>query len=164
MELKRVMGYPDGEMNEKLQELTELLGIAHLLSRNPYDLSGGEQQKAALVKVLLLEPRILLLDEPTKGLDAKAKQDMLRLLRSRKQRGTAILMVTHDIEFAAECSDRCGMFFDRGIVSMERPAEFFGNNNFYTTAASRIGRVLFENTVTCRDVAELCRINGRREP
>lgn len=164
MELKRVMGYPDGEMNEKLQELTELLGIEHLLSRNPYDLSGGEQQKAALVKVLLLEPRILLLDEPTKGLDAKAKQDMLRLLRSRKQRGTAILMVTHDIEFAAECSDRCGMFFDRGIVSMERPAEFFGNNNFYTTAASRIGRVLFENTVTCRDVAELCRINGRREP
>lgn len=163
-ELRKVLGYSKEEMQRKADEMAELLGIPHLMQRNPYDLSGGEQQKAAIAKILLLEPKILLLDEPTKGIDACAKQQLQTLLLTLKKKQMAILMVTHDIEFAAECSDRCGMVFDREIISMGEPREFFGSNNFYTTAASRIARVLYTDVITCREVAELCRENGRRQP
>ena len=97
-------------------------GIAHLLDRNPFDLSGGEQQKCALAKVLLTEPRILLLDEPTKGIDAGAKQVLRDILTRLKAEGMTLLMVTHDVEFAAETADRCALFFDGEILSAETPS------------------------------------------
>lgn len=161
-EIRKVMGYSVSEMEEKAKMAAELLGITHLLQRHPYDLSGGEQQKAAIAKILLLEPKILLLDEPTKGIDASAKQQLLEILKNLKKRGTAILMVTHDVEFAAESSDRCGMVFDREIISIEETTGFFAKNQFYTTAANRIGQVLYDNPVTCQDVVELCLENGVR--
>ena len=66
-----------------------------------------------------------------------------------------MLIVTHDVEFAAEASDRCAMFFDGGIIACACPQRFFGKNNFYTTAASRISRGVFENTVTAEQVIAL---------
>ena len=71
-------------------------------------------------------------------------------------------MVTHDVEFAAGVSDRCGLFFDHEITSVDTPEAFFCNNNYYTTAANRLSRQQYENAVTCEDVVELCRINGRK--
>ena len=91
--------------------MTQKLEITHLLDRHPYDLSGGEQQRAAIGKVLLLEPRLLLLDEPTKGIDAWSKRQLGNLLKDLRRQGITVLMVTHDVEFAAEVSDRCGLFF-----------------------------------------------------
>ena len=135
-----------------------------VLSRHPYDLSGGEQQKAALGKVLLLHPRLLLLDEPTKGLDAAYKTGLKELLRSLKEEGTTILTVTHDAEFAAECADRAGLFFD-GTVAVSGPVrEVFSKNAFYTTAACRIARGYYDNPITCEELAGLCIRNGRNEP
>ena len=160
-EIRHVMGYSEAEMKEKIEETAELMGISHLLDRQPYDLSGGEQQKAAIGKVLLLQPRFLLLDEPTKGIDAWSKMQLQKLLKGLKQRGISILMVTHDVEFAAGVTDRCGLFFDHEITSVDTPEEFFCNNNYYTTAANRISRQRYENAVTCEDVIELCRQNGR---
>ena len=160
-EIRHVMGYSEAEMKEKIEETAELMGISHLLDRHPYDLSGGEQQKAAIGKVLLLQPRFLLLDEPTKGIDAWSKMQLQKLLKGLKQRGISILMVTHDVEFAAGVSARCGLFFDHEITSVDTPEEFFCNNNYYTTAANRISRQRYENAVTCEDVIELCRQNGR---
>ena len=111
--------------------------------------------------MLLLQPRFLLLDEPTKGIDAWSKMQLQKLLKELKQKGISILMVTHDVEFAAGVSDRCGLFFDHEITSVDTPEEFFCNNNYYTTAANRISRQRYENAVTCEDVIELCRQNVR---
>ncbi len=137
--------------------------LTPLLDKHPYDLSGGQMQLAALAKVMAAKPKLLLLDEPTKGLDANAKSMFIGVLRKLKQQGTTIVIVTHDVEFAALCADRCAMFFGGKIVSEGTPDRFFSENNFYTTAVSRMTRGIFDNAVTVHDAAELCRINGRRK-
>lgn len=161
-ELRNVLEYSKEEMQKAITEVSKKLEISHLLDRHPYDLSGGEQQKAAIGKVLLLQPKLLLLDEPTKGIDAWAKKQLGILLGELKQQGITILMVTHDVEFAAEVSDRCGLFFDHQVVSVDKPEEFFCNNNYYTTAANRISRQQYENAITCEEVIALCKRNGRK--
>ncbi len=142
--------------NCRLTDLYEELGITHLLDRHPYDLSGGEVQKCATAKVLLTEPKILLLDEPTKGLDAFAKAELAKLLKRLKNNGISILAVSHDAEFAAENADRCGLFFDGEILAADVPQKFFAENSFYTTAASRMARDIFPNAVTCKQVIDYC--------
>lgn len=137
--------------------------ISHLLDKHPYDLSGGEQQLAALAKVLAARPRLLLLDEPTKGLDAYSRGLMTEVLRRLKAGGVTVVIVTHDVEFAAECADRCGLFFGGRVVSCGTPTEFFSGNSFYTTAVSRMTRGYYDGAVTAEQVAELCRRNGRRK-
>ena len=137
--------------------------ISHLLDKHPYDLSGGEQQLVALAKVLASKPKLLLLDEPTKGLDANAKAEMTAILRRLKADGVTTVIVTHDVEFAADCSDRCAMFFGGQVVSVGAPREFFSCSSFYTTAVSRMTRGFYEGAVTVAQAAELCRRNGKKE-
>ena len=137
--------------------------ISHLMDKHPYDLSGGEQQLVALAKVLAAKPKLLLLDEPTKGLDAAAKLNMIKVLRSLREKGITVVTVTHDVEFAAAFSDRCAMFFGGRIVSVGEPREFFTKNSFYTTAVSRMTRGYYDNAVTVEDAVELCSSNGRKE-
>ncbi len=156
-EILEVMELPRFEREEKIKRIAEKLGITRLLDRHPYDLSGGEQQSCALAKVLLSEPKILLLDEPTKGLDAGAKRSLQKLLRELKTDGITVLLVTHDLEFAAETADRCGLFFDGEILSADPPQKFFAENSFYTTAANRIARGLWKNAVTCEQVLACCK-------
>lgn len=128
--------------------------IRHLLKSHPYDLSGGEQQRAALAKVLLLDPGIILLDEPTKGMDGFYKQKLAGILKGLTREGRTILMVSHDIEFCAEFGDTCAMFF-HGSVAASRPArEFFMGNSFYTTAANRMARRWYPDVVTVGDVVQ----------
>lgn len=160
-EILEAHGVPKAEREGRIQAITQRLGVAHLLDRNPFDLSGGEGQKCALAKVLLTEPEILLLDEPTKGIDAGAKQTLMALLRELKADGMTVLMVTHDVEFAAEIADRCALFFDGEILSADTPAHFFGGNTFYTTAANRMVRTLCPNAVTCRQVVRFCQGENR---
>lgn len=134
---------------EGIVSLTRLEG---LLERHPYDLSGGEQQRLALAKVLLLRPRILLMDEPTKGMDAEYKEEIGKILTRLKQHGLTIFMISHDVEFVAEYADRVGLFFEGNIVTSQNTREFFAGNNFYTTAANRMARHLFPEAVTGKDV------------
>ena len=146
------------EMKDAGVDLSALpFDLTPLLGMHPYDLSGGEQQLAALAKVLATNPKILLLDEPTKGLDAEKKQHLLEILRTLRSRGVSILIVTHDVEFAALCADRCVLFFRGSAVSDGLPRTFFAENNFYTTAARRMSRGYFPNAVTARDLVALCR-------
>lgn len=105
----------------------------------------------------MLEPKILLLDEPTKGLDAHSKEELAEILKDLQTKGTTIIMVTHDIEFSAQYSDRCALFFDGSIVSEDDPRAFYSGNNFYTTAAHRISRDILSNAITCEDVVTLCK-------
>ena len=153
----RVLGYSAVQADEKMSAVSEKLGISRLFGKHPYDLSGGEAQKCALAKVLLSGPKILLLDEPTKGIDAHAKLILRDILFSLKREGVTVIAVTHDTEFAAIASDKCALFFDGEVISPSSPRNFFSGNDFYTTAASRISRGIFENTVTVDDVVLLAK-------
>ena len=135
--------------------------LSALLDKHPYDLSGGEQQLVALAKVLATKPRLLLMDEPTKGLDADKKAAIISILKRLKGEGITVVIVTHDVEFCAQCADRCALFFRGNIVSHGAPDAFFSENTFYTTAASRMSKGYYERAVTVEDVAALCRRNRR---
>lgn len=143
----------------EVDEMAQLCDIAYLMDSHPYDLSGGEQQRAALAKVLLTHPKILLLDEPTKGIDSFFKQKFAQIMEELKTRGVTILMVSHDVEFCARYADLVSMFFDGGIVTTNTPNRFFSQNSFYTTAANRMSRHVFTNAITNEDVITLCQKN-----
>ena len=137
-------------------EKARLFELTELLERHPYDLSGGEQQRAALCKVLLRELEVLLLDEPTKGLDAEFKRVFARIIRRLCARGVCVIMVSHDAEFCASYASRCAMFFDGAIVAEGTPREFFSSGSFYTTSASRMARGLLPGAITPEDVIAAC--------
>lgn len=146
-----------GETKQEIQQnVIELLGIEDMLKKHPYDLSGGEQQKAALAKVLLRQPAILLLDEPTKGLDAVSKKRLGELLVRLSQKKVTVLMVSHDIEFCAKYATKTGLFFAGNIASVQDTKDFFAKNHFYTTAANRMCRNYFPNVVTVQDAICAC--------
>ena len=144
------------EVAEKIGEMVALCRLEGLLDRHPFDLSGGEQQRTALAKVLLQNPEVLLLDEPTKGVDNDFKITFAQILKELTERGVCIIMVSHDVEFCAQYADRCGLFFDGGIVTMDAPQPFFAGKSFYTTAANRMARHLLPNAVTPEDVIVAC--------
>ncbi len=142
-----------------ISEIARLCQIESLLGSHPYDLSGGEQQRAALAKVLLTKPRLLLLDEPTKGIDCFFKETFAKILADLKAQGITIVMVSHDVEFCARYADVVAMFFDGQILTADTPRRFFGANSFYTTAAHRMSRHVFDGAVTAEDVITLYRKN-----
>ena len=152
LEILSESGLDKQEKQEKLRNIVTLCRLENLLDSHPYDLSGGEQQRAALAKVLLLQPRILLLDEPTKGLDAEYKAVFAAILRRLTAAGVTIIMVSHDIEFCSEYADRCALFFDGNIVTENCPRAFFSGNSFYTSAANRMARHILPEAVTANDV------------
>ena len=143
----------------KIAQVAAICEIEALLDSHPYDLSGGEQQRSALAKVLLTEPKLLLLDEPTKGIDSFFKEKLADILCKLKEDGITIVMVSHDVEFCAKYADQVSMFFDGQILTTDTPRRFFGANSFYTTVANRMSRHVFHNAVTAEDVIELCRQN-----
>ena len=145
--------YPISMKKEKaIEGIVSLTHLEGLLNRHPYDLSGGEQQRLALAKVLLLRPKILLMDEPTKGMDAEYKEELGSILKKLQSHGMTIFMISHDVEFVAEYADTTGLFFEGNIVTSKKTRDFFAGNNFYTTAANRMARGLFPEAVTGKDV------------
>ncbi len=141
-----------GKVSE-VEAMLESMEICHLRKAHPYDLSGGEQQRLALGKILLLKPEILLLDEPTKGLDPFFKLTLAKVFNMLTSKGVTIFMVSHDIEFCAEFSDTCAMFFDGEVISAGNPRDFFSGNNFYTTSTNRIVRNLMPMAITWEEAA-----------
>lgn len=149
-------------VKEELSDAKEVLptlpySLDHLMDKHPYDLSGGEQQLVALAKILAAKPKLLLLDEPTKGIDAHAVSGIIEVLKALKNQGITIIMVTHDVEFAARVADRCAMFFRGEVTSINTPKEFFAENNFYTTAINRITRGYFRKCITLDDAIDVCK-------
>ena len=160
--VKKTVGEDLAEMtkdDKRIAEIAAMCQIEDLLSSHPYDLSGGEQQRAALAKVLLTHPKLLLLDEPTKGIDSFFKETLADILCKLREQGITIIMVSHDVEFCARYADMVSMFFDGQILTTDTPRRFFGNNSFYTTAANRMSRHVFSMAVTAEDVIRLCERN-----
>ena len=141
----------------KAVQMAERLELTPLLARHPYDLSGGEIQRLAVGKLLLREATVLLLDEPTKGLDAYAKAELAQLLLVLCREGASILVVTHDVEFAARYATGCALMFDGLLLSEGEPHDFFAGNRFYTTDANRIAAEHFPMDITCEEVIASCR-------
>ncbi len=150
------------EVAKRVENMLDTMEITHLRKSHPYDLSGGEQQRLALGKILLLEPKILLLDEPTKGLDPFFKITLAGIFRKLRDQGVTLFMVSHDVEFCAEYGDRCAMFFDGDVVSCGQAKEFFAGNSFYTTTANRIVRQWNDQLVTWEEVARWVEQNTTR--
>ncbi len=145
---------------EKIKTVAETAGLkSDVFSRHPYDLSGGEQQCLALAKILLRDPKILFLDEPTKGMDAEFKIRFAKILKNLCKTGKTVFMVSHDVEFCAKYADMCALLFDGDVTSCASPQKFFSDNNYYTTAANRISRDIFRGAVTDEDVIKLCKRN-----
>jgi len=158
-DLNEVIVHKAFTSDEKKSKISEVILTCHLkelLDRHPYDLSGGEQQRLALAKVMLTEPDIMLLDEPTKGFDAEFKVMFAHILTGLIKKGIAVLMVSHDIEFCAKYAHCCGMFFDGRIINKAEPHMFFLGNSFYTTAANRIARDIVTYAITTEEVVEAC--------
>lgn len=141
---------------ERAREAAAKLELTDKLTSHPFDLSGGELQRAAIGKLLLQDADILLLDEPTKGLDAYLKQELAGILKKLTAEGITILMVTHDLEFAASYADRCALLFDGRITSEEEPHVFFSGNRFYTTTAGLISEGYLPEAITCGEVIAGC--------
>jgi len=152
LEILSERGLSKPEKEKRLASIVKLCRLEGLLESHPYDLSGGEQQRAALAKVLLLQPKILLLDEPTKGLDAEFKQIFAAILKKLTDAGAAVIMASHDVEFCAQYADHCALFFDGNVVTENTPRKFFSGNSFYTTSSNRMARKVFPEAVTVEDL------------
>lgn len=151
-----LMDSADGN-EEKAKTMAARMNLSDKIYAHPYDLSGGELQRAAIGKLLLRDADLLLLDEPTKGLDAGLKGDLAGYLKELCREGISILLVTHDLEFAAAYADRCALLFDGQIVSEEEPHAFFSGNRFYTTSAGLIAGDCIPGAITCEEVIAACR-------
>lgn len=131
-----------------------------LYERHPYDVSGGERQLVALCKALSTKPRLLIMDEPSKGLDGYSKVLLCGIIGELKKNGVTIWLITHDVEFAAMCADRCALFSQGRIAACDSTERFLYNNRFYTTAASRITRRQYEDAYTVERAVEQIRSGG----
>lgn len=126
-EWQRACGYADADIDAIAQEF----GLVDCLSNHPYDLSGGQQQLLALAKLLLTKPSLLLLDEPTKGLDPQTKCQAAKAIQEQAYAGVAVVMATHDLSFAALVADEATMLFDGESAATQPAPEFFADNLFY---------------------------------
>lgn len=127
MEWAHIGGYSADEVQAMMGEL----GLADRVGLHPYDLSGGQRQMLALGKLLLVHPRLLLLDEPTKGLDRAAREHVAGMIEAARRDGVTVIVSTHDLAFVRRVADRVSLMFDGDLACTEPVGEFFRNNLFY---------------------------------
>lgn len=142
------------EMKEKIEKMLHWLELTKQRHQNPMDLSGGQQQRLALGKILLMEPDIVLLDEPTKGMDSAFKKKFSSYLRELSQNGMAVVVVTHDLEFCARNTSHCGFLFDGALLSSGETRSFFEDSTFYTTQGRRMTEGLLPHCILWEDIVE----------
>jgi len=129
---------PMEDKREIVEQIIEEFGLNDIRKNNPYDISGGQQEKLAIAKVLLLKPEVLLLDEPTNGLDPYFKKTLGKLLKKINADGVTIIIVSHDLEFVDSFCDDVIMLFDKKVAAKDSTHKFLRDNMFYTTNYYRI--------------------------
>ena len=148
------------DIDRYVDDFAKTLGIFAYLDADPRVLSYGERQLAAIAKTMMCETAVLLLDEPTKGIDLFAQRKLGKVLHELAKRGVAIVIASQDLKFCAEYATCVSLLFDGKVATTETPQAFFSSNILYTTQASRISRGLYSNTVTDDEVIVLCLENG----
>lgn len=149
-------------MRKRIEYVSDVCDISHVLHLHPHDLSGGEMQRGAIAKALLESPELLLLDEPTRGMDSAFKYEFCDFLKKIKSEGVTVAIITHDVEFCALAADRCAMMFGGKVISEGTPYEMFSENGFYTTSAARCARGIIGGVLTCDDILKAFSIEGYR--
>lgn len=144
-----------------IENICKKLGVEHTINKNPMDLSGGEQQKVAIAKLLIAKPDVLLMDEPTKGMDAYARETLVNIIKDIKKQGVTVIVVTHDTDFCAKVSDRCLMLFNGEVVAIDSVNKFFSDNIFYQTSVGKITKNIYKNINNIDSLEKICKINGR---
>lgn len=145
-------GLKEADRTQRVGKMLSYLELTAQREQNPMDLSGGQQQRLALGKLLLTEPDILLLDEPTKGLDGAFKEKLAEFLKDLCSKGKTVVLVSHDMEFCARYADQCGLLFDGQLISEGETRAFFRENVFYTTAAQRMSRGVCGDCLLAEDI------------
>ena len=145
-------GLKEADRTQRVGEMLSYLELTAQREQNPMDLSGGQPQRLALGKLLLTEPDILLLDEPTKGLDGAFKEKLAEFLKDLCSKGKTVVLVSHDMEFCARYADQCGLLFDGQLISEGETRAFFRENVFYTTAAQRMSRGVCGDCLLAEDI------------
>lgn len=153
-------GLKEADRTQRVGEMLSYLELTAQREQNPMDLSGGQQQRLALGKLLLTEPDILLLDEPTKGLDGAFKEKLAEFLKDLCSKGKTVVLVSHDMEFCARYADQCGLLFDGQLISEGETRAFFGENVFYTTAAQRMSLGVCEDCLLAEDIIRTLQETG----
>jgi len=138
--------------SDEVKEWIYKFGLEDLLQRHPADVSGGELQRMALSFVLGKDAEIYLLDEPTKGMDRDSKEIFKDILRGLSELGKTIIMVSHDMEFAAQIANYMGLMFQGRVDLLTDSRSFFEDNQFYTTELNRIARNVSKHIIIGEDV------------
>ncbi len=142
------------QAQEETEQMLTFMELQKVRFQHPYDLSGGQAQRLAIAKALLCKPEVLLLDEPTKGLDASFKDKLGKQLRVLCKQGLGVVLVSHDLEFCAQYATHCGLLFDGRIISEGETKEFFEQQYFYVPAATRMARGYLEHIVTAEEILQ----------
>lgn len=142
------------QAQEETEQMLTFMELQKVRFQHPYDLSGGQAQRLAIAKALLCKPEVLLLDEPTKGLDASFKDKLGKRLRALCEQGLCVVLVSHDLEFCAQYATHCGLLFDGRIISEGETKEFFEQQYFYVPAATRMARGYLEHIVTAEEILQ----------
>lgn len=153
-ELKFTLDNFDIHDDEIIEKTLEELGLLHLKDKNPRDLSGGERQRAAIASVLVLKPKIIFLDEPTRGLDYENKKRLGFFLRKLNKDGTAIVLVTHDVEFASEFCRRFILLFNGEIIADGGREDILSDSIYYTTQINKIFRGINDKVYNISQISE----------
>lgn len=147
-----------GLVNEEIIDDTlKSLDMYKLKLKNPRDLSGGEKQRAAIASVLVLKPEILILDEPTRGLDEEAKNKLGEILKSLNDDGSTILMITHDMDFAAKFCNNFILMFEGNIIAEGNKSRVLSQGIYYTTNINKLFRDVNYNIFVVDDVKQICK-------
>lgn len=135
----------------RINDILNQLNLDHLKEINPRDLSGGEKQRVALASIMVLEPEIILLDEPTRGLDRKLKDALGNILKAYQEKGKTIIIITHDTEFVAKFCTKACMVFDGTIIQVGCKYEVFSSGIYYTTQMNKLFNGYIDNILTIED-------------
>lgn len=139
---------------DKIEQTLKLLDLYDLRERNPRDMSGGERQRTAIGSILVLQPKVIMLDEPTRGLDRNLKKKLGEILKELQKRDVTIILVTHDIEFAAEFGDNFILMSNGEVIASGCRDEILGNGIYYTTNINKLFREKAQHVFVLRDIKE----------
>jgi energy-coupling factor transport system ATP-binding protein len=162
-ELRFTLRHNQIEDEKVIDSVLKDLEIDKYRFKNPRDLSGGERQRVALASVLVLKPDILILDEPTRGLDNRLKDRLGNLLVRLKNQGTTIILVTHDIEFVAKYSDRVSLMFNKEMISIGSKYDILGSGLYYSTQMSRLFKKTNNDVLTIEEALCISKIGEIKE-